>query len=463
MNSCDVTGSEILVRFQGKQCLLECGLYQSNSILDSYRINSKSFEFESSEIDYCYINHTHLDHIGRLPLLIKSGFKGKIIATNQTATFMLPLLLNSAFILDSEARMLSKKYGREYLPLYTEDDVYRTMDFVYEYDEFDKLYKLDNNISFKWLRNSHCVGATQLQLQLSGDNTHSSILYTSDIGGLKANNNYVENTEISGDYNKIVIMESTYGEKSRINNKTREKDVEHLRVAINTVFERGGRVLLPAFSFSRTQQLLTTLYELYHNDKNFTYDIVIDSKLSCEITELYSKVLKGKDLNLWNKVMAWDNVKLITEKDESTACIKDKTSKVVISSSGFCTNGRVINYLQEYLKNTDDMVIFSGYVGSNESYLSYRIKNFNTNKTITINKKPIQNKADCIALSSYSSHANRNDLIEFGSSQNCEKIFLVHGSEQAKLDLQSDLQTALSKKDKTTRVVVTTKDMVCRL
>lgn len=463
MNSCDVTGSEVLIKFQGKQLLLECGLYQSNSFLESYKINSQRFKFDPSEVDYCFINHCHIDHVGRLCKLVKDGFKGKIITTSQTATLVLPLLLNSAFILDSEARMLSKKYKREYLPLYSEDDVYRTMDFIYEYDEFNENYELDDVVSFKWLHNSHCVGATQLQLQLSGKTNHSSILYTSDIGGLKSNNNYTENTEINDEFKKIVLMESTYGEKSRVNKKTREKDVEHLRVAINTVFERGGRVLIPAFSFSRTQQLLTTLYELYHNDMEFNYDIVVDSKLSCEITELYSKILKGDDLKLWNKVMSWKNLRLIKEKDESVSCIKDKESKVVISSSGFCTNGRVLGYLQEYLKNKDDMVIFSGYVGSDESYLSYRIKNFDTNKTININKKPIKNEADCISLSSFSSHANRDDLIEFASSQNCERIYLVHGSEQAKIDLQKGIQEALHKKNKSFKVLISSKDMICRL
>ena len=408
--------------------MLECGLYQCNSYLDSYRINSQKFKFNPSEIDYCFVNHCHIDHIGKICRLVKEGFKGKIIATSQTAALMLPLLLNSSFILDSEARMLSKKFGRDYSPLYIEDDVYSTMDFVYE-----------------------------LQLQLSGEQTHTSILYTSDIGGLKSNNDFVENTEITDEYNKIVILESTYGARNRVNKKTREKDVEHLRVAINTVFERGGRVVMPAFSFSRTQQLLTTLYNLYHDDKSFTYDVVIDSKLSCEITKLYSKILKGKDLKQWNKIMSWENVKLIEEKDESVSCVKDKDSKVVITSSGFCTNGRILGYLQEYLKNTDDMIIFSGYVGSDESYLSYRIKNFKTNKTININKKPIPNKADCIALSSFSSHANRDDLIEFASSQNCEKIYLVHGDEQARIELKEDLEKALSDLCKSTRVIIANK------
>jgi metallo-beta-lactamase family protein len=350
-----------------------------------------------------------------------------------------------------------------YPPIYIEDDVYRTLDFVYEFDEYDKIYKLDDVVSFKWYRNSHCVGAKQLQLILNGSDGKTSILYTSDIGSTKSKNHYVDNTEICKDFNKISIMESTYGEKTRINKKTRDFDIEHLRVAINTVMERKGKVLLPAFSFSRTQELLTTIYELYHKDKSFNDDVVVDSKLSCDICNVYSEVLTGENLKLWNKVCSWENVKFISEKSNSTACVKDEKPKIVISSSGFCTNGRVITYLQEYLKDDKNMIIFSGYIGGDSSYLSYRIKNFKDNKTITINKKTISNRADCITLSTFSSHASHEELVEIGSELNTEKIILVHGSNQAKLDLQKDMQEAVSKNNKTTRVVCSTKDMVIHL
>lgn len=462
-NALDVTGSCILIKYNNKQILLEMGLYQSNNILDAYKVNSAKFKFNPSEIDYCFILHQHLDHTGLLCRLIKEGFKGKIISPHEVATFLEPMLLNSAYILSSEARMLSKRYKREYSPIYYEDDVYWMLDYVYEYDEYNTIYKLDDVVSFKWLKNSHCIGSRQLQLFLSGEKDKTSILYTSDIGSLNTKNHYVENTEICKDFNRISIIESTYGEKTRKSKKSREFDVEHLRVAINTIMKRGGKILLPAFSFSRTQELLTTIYELFHNDKSFIYDVVVDSKLSCDMCDLYGEVLTGENLKLWNKVYNWDNVKFIYDKSDSLTCIKDNRPKIVISSSGFCTNGRVLDYLQEYLKDSKNMIIFSGYVGSDSSYLSYRIKNFKSNKTININKKPIPNKADCISLSSFSSHANHDELVEFGSELNTEKIILVHGSEQAKKDLQQDLQKALSKKNKTTRVLCATKDMVVRL
>ena len=461
----DVTGSQYLVRFGEYQCLLECGLHQSktNSYLDSYKINSAKFKFKPSEIDYVFIAHPHIDHCGLIPRLVKEGFSGKIIATMNTAAVMKPLLLNSCYIVADEARVLSKRYSREYKPLYEESDVYNALSMIQVFDEYDTVFNLNDTISFQWLKNSHCIGAAQLQLILSDERKTKKILYTSDIGSLNTKNHYLENTEIPSMFNDIVIMESTYGSATRISKKTRDFDVEHLRVAIETVLERNGSVLLPCFSFSRTQELLTTLYDIFGNDDNFKTQVVVDSKLSCELCDLYGHILTEDNLDYWNKVYNWNNVKFITEKLDSQACLSDNTPKIIISSSGFCTNGRIVNYLQKYLNDVNSMIIFSGYTGDNPSYLSYRIKNYRDHKVININKNPIANKADCITLSTFSSHAGHNDLIKYGSSLLTNKLILVHGSEESKYCLAEKLRTAISKNDKTYRVQPATKDMVIHL
>lgn len=461
----DVTGSCIYGKFKDKQFLLECGLHQSssNSYLDSYRVNSEKFKFNPKEIDYVFIGHTHVDHIGLLPRLVKEGFKGRIICTYETSIIMKDLLLNCAFILDSEARLLSKRYKRNYMAIYTEEDVYKTFDFIYVYDKYNEIYNLDNIVSFQWLKNSHCVGAAQLQLILNDGIKQRKIFYSSDIGSMNTKNHYVENTEIPNFFNDYTILESTYGDNSRISKKTREFDVEHLRVAIKTVLERKGTLVFPAFSFSRTQELLTIMYELFHNDKSFKAQICVDSKLTCDISDDYNEILQDENLKLWRKVYNWENVRFIKEKDESTACIQDKTPKIVISSSGFCTNGRIINYLETYLKDYNSMIVFSGYVGDNPSYLSYRIKNYKDNKTININKKPILNKADTISLTTMSSHANHEELVEYGSSLKTNKLILVHGSEESKQCLKKDLEKAISKNNNTYKVVCSNKDMIIKL
>ena len=463
-NAVDVTGSCIFIKVNGKQILLEAGMVQNNDYLENHKANSEKFKFNPSEIDYVFVNHVHIDHIGLLPRLVREGFNGKIITSYATAILMKPLLLNSAFILKSEAIVLSCKYKREYSPIYEEDDVYKTLELINVYDDIHKEYVLDNVVSFEWLENSHCIGSRQLRLSLiNSTGVKQHILYTSDIGALHTDNHYLSDTEICKKPIRYAILESTYGEPGRHNKKTRSFDLEHLRVAINTVMERGGSLLMPCFSFSRTQEILTNLYEIYHDDKEFKYDIVVDSMLSVDICNLYDSLLDGEDLKLWSKVRNWENVKFITEKAESLACVKDHTPKVVISSSGFCTNGRILSYLHEYLNDANSMVVFSGYVGDNNSYLSYRIKNYKDNKVIKISGDPVHNDIDCISLNTFSSHANRKDLLEYGSSLNTEKLILVHGSDVAKNSLKDDLAKEISKKNKCFKVLAASKDMYLKL
>lgn len=462
-NAEDVTGSMILIKFANKQILLEAGLYQNNDYLESYKVNTEKFKFKPEEIDYIFIGHCHIDHVGLLPRLVKEGFTGKIIMTYPTSIISKHLLLNCAFILSDEARVLSKRYGRAYSPIYSEDDVYNTSKFYTVYNQYDTLFQLDDIVSFQWLKNSHCVGAAQLQLILNDGIKKRKLLYTSDIGALETKNHYVENTEVPTFYNDLIIMESTYGLNARISKKTREFDVEHLRVAIDTVLERHGTLILPAFSFSRSQELLTTLFLLFGDDESFTTPIIVDSMLTCDICDDYGKVLQNDYLNLWNKVYNWKNVKYIREKSDSQTCVLDSTPKICISSSGFCTNGRVLSYLDKYLRDINSMICFSGYVGDDESYLSYRIKNGKSHKTININKKPVPNKADCITMSTFSSHANFNDLLKYGSKLRTNQLILVHGSNEAKNCLRKYLKEEISKNNKTYKVTCSERDMIIPL
>lgn len=462
-NAKDVTGSMIYIRFANKQILLECGLLQDNSYLTAYKANSEKFKFKPDELDYVFIGHSHIDHIGLLPRLIKEGFHGKIIMTYPSSVMSKYLLLNCAFIVNDEARVLSKRYNREYEPLYTEEDVYKTLDYIYVYNEYNHVYKLDDVISFQWFKNSHCVGAAQLQLILNDGIKTKKILYTSDIGALNTKNHYVENTEIPVTFSDVSIMESTYGLNTRATKKTREFDVEHLRVAIETVLERQGSIILPAFSFSRSQELLTTLYLLFGENEDFKTDIVVDSMLTCDICQAYEDVLDSDFCELWTKVYNWKNVKYVREKVESKAWVNDPIPKIVISSSGFCTNGRILSYLDKYLRDINSMICFSGFVGTDDSYLSYRIKNGKAHKTININKVPVPNRADCITMSTFSSHANFDDLLKFGSNLNTNQLVLVHGATEAKNCLKEHLREEISKNDKCYKVKCSEKDMIIPL
>lgn len=461
----EVTGSQYYIQFDGYKMLIECGLHQSskNSFLESYKKNSAKLSYNPKELKYVFVGHAHIDHSGLIPRLVKEGFHGKIITTSETAKIMKPLLMNCCYIIQEEAKILSKKFKREYKPIYDFDDVKKTLDLIETYDSYNTIYRLDDKVSFQWFHNSHCIGAAQLQLILGTNGETRKILYTSDIGALHSDNHYVTDTEIPTCYNDVVIMESTYGADKRKHYKTRKFDIEHFKTAIDTVLERRGSVILPCFSFSRTQELLTTLYDIYGHDEIFKTDVIVDSKLSCEISELYFDLLNDEDRRYWNEICHWENLKFITEKEDSKRCLSDSSPKIVLSSSGFCTNGRIINYLKKYLRDSNSMIIFSGYIGDNPSYLSYRIKNYKKHKTISIFREDIPNKADCMSLSTFSSHANYNDLITYGSSLNTSKLILVHGSAESKKCLAEGLRKAISERNKTFRVISSFMGMVVHL
>lgn len=460
-----VTGSMYLVEFEDLKILLECGLYQSskNDYLDAYKVNSRKFDFDPKSIDAVFVCHSHIDHCGLIPRLVREGYRGPIYMTADTSYMMKPLLLNSSYILKNEAYIMTMRFGREYKPIYEDGDVYAALNLIEPCQEYNHLYRFNEILSFQWLENSHCVGAAQLQLVLTGRHKSRKILYTSDLGPLKSNNHFVRDTYIPGFFNDLVIMESTYGSKSRSKRKSRKFDIEHLKAAIETTLARKGSVIMPAFSFARTQELLVTLYELFGDDPSFTTEVVVDSMLSVDICNLFSMILSGDDLEFWKRAMSWKNLKLIKNKDSSLENLRVNRPQIVVSSSGFCTNGRILDYLQKYVKDENSMIVFSGYVGDNPSYLAYRIKNSQYAKYLQFNHTRVKNKANCITMSSYSSHPDHDDLVKYGGSIKTNQIILVHGEYEARCELKEDIEKECSLNNKSTKVIIAKRKLKIQL
>ena len=178
---------------------------------------------------------------------------------------------------------------------------------------------------------------------------------------------------------------------------------------------------------------------------------------------MYTKIVDDRYLPFWNCVLGWSNVKLVRDKENSKALIANHKPKIVLSASGFCTNGRVVNYLKEYIRDRNSMIVFSGYAGDNPSYLSFRIKQYRDNKTISINKVRIPNRADCVSLTTFSSHANCSDLVQYGSSLYTNKLILVHGDQESKRILSEKLKSAISNNNKTYKVVCSSRGMIVHL
>lgn len=459
-NSYGVTGSLTLVEYKNKSILLECGLFQEGTVLENYYINKDAFKgFNPKDIDYCFVEHCHIDHSGLLPRLVKNGFKGKIITTHISANILKPLLTDSAYIHKKDADYLYRKKSMDIEPLYTEEDVQNTFNYIYEYG-YNEVFQLDDVVSFKFLHNCHLIGASQLELFIKKDSgLIEKILYTSDLGNSILHKPFVYETEYCTKAS-VAIFESTYGLKERsISKKDREKDIEKIKSIITeTVLVNKSCVLIPSFSLDRSQFIMKILYDLF---KDTDLQVVVDSPLTKKITDCYLEVLQGENKKTIEEVVNWKNIRFITDKDDSRACITDGKPKVVVSASGFLDKGRSINYLKQFLPNEKAVVLFVGYMPQNS--LAYKIKNGKGQKTISIEGKPYKNKANIYALKSFSSHLQHEQLVDYIKGMNVAKVYLVHGDIGAKKELKSALEEELSKIGKTTKIICTNKQTTCNL
>ena len=219
--------------------------------------------------------------------------------------------------------------------------------------------------------------------------------------------------------------------------------------------ENKHRVLIPTFSLDRMPFIIWELYQLFGKDESFTVPVLIDSPLANRLLDCYSSILDGEVKNKFDEMMSWKNIRRIITPEDSKAAISDKGSKIICASSGMLCAGRSVKWIQSILPNENDCCLFVGYAGIDT--LAGKIKHGTGQKTININGKPYKNKCCLVDLHSYSSHMQHDDLVKYYKSINCEKIYLVHGDEQARIELKEDLEKALGDCCKSTRVVIVNK------
>ena len=441
-------------------------MYQSNDILQAYNINKDMFaHVPMGKIESIIICHFHGDHQNLLPLCWKLGFCGKVFMTQETYNISKDMMLNSASIVESDAKYLSKRFHRNYSPLYDKWDVATVFDYVVPIQEYNTDITINENMSFKFHHNTHCIGASSISLTLTDDTKVKRVFYSSDLGAINCQNHFVSNYDF-GEYEKyydVAFIESTYGDGKRDNKRKRSKDLAILDTIIKETINKCGKVIIPSFAAVRTQEIMYSLYSLYHNDDNFKTQILVDSPLAKAVCADYLKSLYGAELAIWESVLRWDRIKFVGDKNQSLKAIYSEEPVIVIGSSGFCTNGRIVEWLKNYLDDENSSLVFVGYVGGDDSYLAYKIKNADSGKKISVNGKWVDNNISVHALQTFSSHANCKDLVEIGSSLNCGKIVLHHGSDTAKQNLKKKLEEVYYEKSKSTNVVIANQGMYIKL
>ncbi len=439
-------------------------IQDNTTILENYHANCSILnKIKSKEIEMVIIGHCHCDHIALIPMLFARGGNPKIITPKDSTSILKEMWLDSAFINERDCEILNYKGDKNYTPLYTENEVQKALKNIVELD-IGEIISLDENISIRYSYAGHILRSCQTELFINTGTTTKKILFTSDLGNLMIQDRkiFVENFEKVNSAN-IVFAECTYGRrKGSMSKKDIELDKQKMRTVIDQYcIDNHSRVLIPTFSLDRMPFILWELYQLFGNDENFNIPVLVDSPLANRLLDCYSSILTGDAKEKFDEMMNWKNIRRIITPEDSKAAVEDKSPKVICSSSGMISAGRSVHYTQSLLPNENDCILFVGY--ASVGTLAEKIKNGASKKTININGKPYKNKCQIVELHSYSSHMQRNDLINYYKGINTEKIYLVHGDEQARIEFKEDLTKELSNYLKSTKVIIVNKGMKIKL
>lgn len=465
MSAIDVTGSGYLVECPtGEKILLDLGVYQDSKPFESYKINKRKFDFKPSEIDAVIISHINADHFCMLPKFVHEGGNCNFYLSAETIDFVKPMLEDSAKILLRDSESFSRKFKKEYSPVYTSDDVEDTLP-LFKGCSKNEIHYISDNVWFKLIPAGHIFGSCQIELYVKmPSGVIRKIGYSGDLGNTLFEQPFVE------DYQSIIkcnmyIGETTYNDPKRsCKKKQRQKDLELMEDVIRrTCIEQKGIVLIPTFALQRTETMIYVLWKMFKDDESFNIPIIVDSPLAVKLLDCFKNNLTGEWLDVFNEMMNWKNLKIIREVEDSMACVADNNPKVVCSSSGMLTQGRSILYLKKILPRKNCTILTVGYMV--EGGIGWKIKNCPTQKTITIDSKVYPNRADIKCMDSFSSHMQYEELMNLYTNlanNGCETIWLVHG-DKGKLEFKKELEERIAKIARTTKVVATNRDTVARI
>lgn len=453
--SSHVTGSAIYITTKDINILLECGLAQSNNLKKDYYTNKERFNFKIKDLDFLVLCHAHLDHVGRAPLLFARGAQCQVIVPKGNLRLLKDIYEDCVKILDKEAQTLSRQLGKSIEPLYTKEDVDQLLSNVVELDFNERIY-LNDFLTLRYTDSGHILSAAQVELWITSGNTTKLIAYTSDLGNTKIPKDYVRPFKPIEKAN-LLIGESTYGDRARpiATLSKRQKDLQKMREIINnTCIESKAKVLIPVFALDRAQLMLTILYDMFHEDPTFNIPIILDTPLGLKHFKTYLNNLPHEQKQKLADALMWRNVIQVGEWTESRYWAGADVPCIILASSGMLQNGRVLTYLPYILPNWRHFILFCGFLSENS--IGWKIKN-EPLAYIKINGESYKNRCNIVSLNTFSSHMQYDDLLNYYSDVNADKIALVHGEMSTKLNFGKDLEEILSKKHKTTKITIVNK------
>lgn len=423
-----VTGSKHLITLaNGIKILLDCGLFQGMGRITNGL--NEHFGFDPSTVNYVVLSHAHIDHCGLLPRFVAQGFNGTIYCTPATMDLARILMLDSAKIQMQDSEFTNKhlRPGEEMeKPLYTDQDVIKTVGLMKVVD-YGESYKINEDIQLKLTDTGHILGSAAVHLTLKENGKETKLTFSGDVG--RYGDMLLKSPEVF-DQADYILLESTYGDSLHQDLEPIEKRL--LEIINYTCNVKKGKVIIPAFSVGRTQELLYALnaLELRHQLPNIAY--YVDSPLSAQATTVLKKHTEVYNQNVM-KVLAVDHdifsfkgLRFIESTEESKALNADPRPCVIISSSGMAEGGRVRHHIKNNIGNAKNTILMVGYC--EPSSLGGRL--IAGQKVVEIFHEDYEVKAEVQSIRSMSAHGDYEDLLRFLSCQDPSKVkrlFLVHG------------------------------------
>lgn len=427
-----VTGANFLLEISDKKLIVDCGLLQGVGALE---VNKEAFKYEPSSIDYLFITHAHIDHIGRVPKLVKDGFKGKIFSTLETREIAELMLVDATKIGDRNQSETGE------IPLYDMGDVNKAMS-LWQTVEYHKELDL-GTFSVTGYDSGHILGSIMYKFDLLTPSVNKkSILFTGDLGNSPAP--LLRDVEAVSDLDYLLI-ESVYGDRRHEN---KEERIDLLKNAVNSVVDRGGTLLIPSFALDRTQVILYELDNLMETKQIRPVPVYLDSPLAIKITEIYKRLDAHYKDSVQNE-MKRDHDIFRFPKLVETANIRDSKEilsvrgpKIIIAGSGMSTAGRIVGHEKTYLPDPNNMILFIGYQAPGT--LGRQI--VDGVKEVETDDARIKVRAEVVSIEGFSGHADTDALLNFVEStgRGVKQVFVTMGEPKASIFLAQRIKDELN-------------------
>jgi metallo-beta-lactamase family protein len=440
-----VTGSCHLLQLKnGPNILIDCGYFQGRSEEQTF----EPFGFDPKKVDILLITHAHLDHVGRIPKLVKEGFDGKVIASRATMDLAEVILMDSAKIAEEDYKIAFKKAKRsgnekQVRPLiYSTDDAKAVFDLTIQYAQYNKSIQLTPGVKTTFRNAGHILGSATVQIEFEEVGISKSVVFSGDLGSRR---DLIMPAPSFAKQADALYIESTYGDR---NHRGLKETVNEFKETIIKTLNNKGNVLIPSFAIERTQEILLLLKQMYYDKELPKCQVFLDSPMAMRATQIYTRYHSElnepakKLLERDGTIFDFPYLQYSLKNQDSMLINNIESGCIIIAGSGMCTGGRILQHFKHRLWDARNSVIFVGY----QVQGTLGRKMIDGAESIQLYHEDIKINAQIHMINGFSAHADQSDLLAWISEfEKLDKVFLIHGEPDKQAIFKQVIEDQLQK------------------